>query len=110
MKFTAHIYRKLMTANQQLDIIKRALYWAHSNAKLVAYKTLCLPHLEYSAAAWESSSKRNISDIEQLQEQAVRFIACIIGRNGVDEAQTRTYPTTQKKEKPAVKTFNAYFC
>ena len=45
MKFTAHIQRKLMTANQQLDIIKRALYWAPTNAKLLAYKTLCLSHL-----------------------------------------------------------------
>ena len=26
MKFTIHIYRNLMTANQQLGIIKRALY------------------------------------------------------------------------------------
>ena len=51
MKFTAHIQRKLMTANQQLSIIKRALYWASTNAKLLAYKTLCLPHLEYAAAA-----------------------------------------------------------
>ena len=40
MKFTAHIQRKLMTANQQLGIIKRALYWAPTNAKLLAYKTL----------------------------------------------------------------------
>ena len=40
MKFTAHIQRKLMTANQQLGIIKRALYWALTNAKLLAYKSL----------------------------------------------------------------------
>ena len=66
MKFTAHIPRKLMTANQQLGIIKRALllYWALTNAKLFAYKTLCLPHLEYyAAAAWDPSSKKDISDI-----------------------------------------------
>ena len=71
MKFTAHIQRKLMTANQQLGIIKRALYWAPTNEKLLPYKTLCLPFLEYAAAAWDSSSKKDISDIEQLQDQAV---------------------------------------
>ena len=43
MKFTAHIHRKLMTENQQLSIIKRALYWAPTNDKRLAYKTLCLP-------------------------------------------------------------------
>ena len=40
MKFTAHIHRKLITANQQLGVIKRAPYWASTNAKLLAYKTL----------------------------------------------------------------------
>ena len=35
MKFTAHIQRKLITANQQLGIIKRALHWAPTNAKLI---------------------------------------------------------------------------
>ena len=37
MKFTAHIHRKLMTANLQLGIIKRALCWAPTNVKLLAY-------------------------------------------------------------------------
>ena len=78
-----------MTANQQLGIIKRALYWASINAKLLAYKTLCLPHLEYAAAAWDPSSKKDISDIEQLQDQAVLFTAGIKGRDGVENANTR---------------------
>ena len=60
MKFTAHIQRKLMTASQQLGIIKRVLYWAPTNAKLLTYKSLCLPHPEYAAAAWDPSSKKNI--------------------------------------------------
>ena len=55
-----------MTANQQLGIIKRALYWAPTNTKLLAYKTPSLPHLEYAAASWDPSSKKDISDIEQL--------------------------------------------
>ena len=93
MKFTAHIQRTLMTANQKLGIIKRALYWAPTNAKLLAYKTLCLPHFGYAAAAWDPSNKKDISDIEQLQDQAVRFIAGIRGRDGVEDA--KTYSTTQ---------------
>ena len=78
-----------MSANQQLGIIKRALYWAPTNARLLAYKTLCLPHFEYAAAAWNPSSKKDISDIEQLQDQAVRFIAGIKRKNGVEDAKTR---------------------
>ena len=36
-----------------------ALYWAPTNSKLLAYKTFCLPHIEYAAAAWNSSSKKD---------------------------------------------------
>ena len=49
-------------------------------------------HLKKAAAAcWDpsSSSKKDISDIEQLQDQAVRFIAGIKGRDGVKNAKTR---------------------
>ena len=68
LKFTAYIHRKRTTANQQLGIIKRALYWAPTNAKLLANKTLCLPHLKYTAAAWDPSHRKDRSDIEQLQD------------------------------------------
>ena len=34
---------------------------------------LCLLRLEYAAAAWDPSSKKYISDIEQLQDRAVRL-------------------------------------
>ena len=50
---------------------------------------LCLPHLEYAAAAWDPSSSKNISKIEQLQDQPVRFIPGIKGRDGVQDAKTR---------------------
>ena len=50
---------------------------------------LCLLRLEYAAAAWDPSSKKDISDIEQLQDdQAVRFISGIKGRDGVEDAKT----------------------
>ena len=78
-----------MTANEQLKIIKIALYWAPTNAKLLAYKTLCLPHIEYAAAAWDPSSKKDILLDIELQNQAARFIAGIKERDGVEDAKTR---------------------
>ena len=51
MKFTTHIHSKLMAEKQQLGMIKRALYWAPTNAKLLAYKIFCLPYLDYAASA-----------------------------------------------------------
>ena len=89
MKFTAHIYRKRMTANQQFDLINWALQWAPTNAKLLAYKTLCLLRLEYAAASWDPSSRKYVSDIEQLQDQAFRFVAGTKGKDDVEDAKTR---------------------
>ena len=50
LRFDTHINTKIGKARQRLDRIKRALHWAHKPVKLLAYKTLCSPHLEYAAA------------------------------------------------------------
>ena len=77
LKLNKHIEVKITTAKRQLGLIKRALYWAPQSAKLLAYKSLCMPHLEYAAAAWDTSNKGEIVSLEQVQNQAVRFIAGI---------------------------------
>ena len=74
-------------------MIKRSLYWVLTNVKLLAYKSLCLSHLDYAATAWDPSSRKEMSDIEQLQDQAVRFIAGIKGRDGVEDAKTKGDPS-----------------
>ena len=76
---------------------------------MLAYKILCLPHLKYAASARDLSSRKDILDIEQLQNQTVRFIPGIKGRDGVEAAKSRTFSAAQK-EKPAVESFDAHFC
>ena len=77
-----------MTANQQLGIIKRVLYWAPINSKLLAYKTLPSSSWVCSSCLGPKQQERHIRH-EQLQDQAVRFIAGIKGRDGVEDAKTR---------------------
>ena len=50
---------------------------------------LCLPQLGYAAAAWDPSSRKDIPEIEQFQDQAVQFIAGIKRRDDVEDAKTR---------------------
>ena len=69
-------------------MIKRALFWAPQGAKLLAYKSLCTPYLEY-AAAWYKSNKGEIAGLEQVQNQAVRFIAGLKGTRGISEAMAK---------------------
>ena len=68
MKFTAPIHKKTYDS-ETATWIKRALYWAPTNAKLLAYKTLCLPYLEHAdqliKAAGKISKTLTNSNIEQ---------------------------------------------
>ena len=50
-----------------------------TKTKLIAYKTLCRPLLEYSSAAWDPYLKKNIDSLEMVQNRAVRFIAGLKG-------------------------------
>lgn len=59
--FTKHIEGKITNAQKQFGMVKHALYFAPQKVKLLAYQTLCLPHLEYAAAARNPSGKRNIA-------------------------------------------------
>lgn len=88
-KFDTHINNKIMTAKKQLGMIKRALYWAPQHARLIAYKALCLPHLEYACAAWDPVSKKIICELENVQVDAIRFICNIRGRTDVKLAMEK---------------------
>ena len=70
-------------------MIKPAPFWAPQRAKLLAYKSLCMPHLEYAAAAWDASNKEEITGLEQVQNQGVRFIAGFKGTRGISEAMAK---------------------
>ena len=69
-------------------MIKSTLFWAPQRLMLLAYKSLCMPHLEY-AAAWDTSNNGEITGLEQVQNQAVRFIAGLQGTRGISEAMTK---------------------
>ena len=44
------------------------------NLKSLAYKTLVLPLLEYSLAAWDPFTKENIKKLEMIQRGAARYV------------------------------------
>jgi len=56
---------------------------------LIAYKVLCLPHLEYDSAAWDPTCKKEISGLEKIQVYAVRFIANIKGHEDGESAMKK---------------------
>ena len=55
LKFNTHIQNKVSKTNRQLGMIKRALHNAPEQARLLAYTSLCRPHMEYAASVWNPS-------------------------------------------------------
>lgn len=67
----AHIKKKAM---KKLGYLRRTLARSTSNIKLLAYKTYIRPLLEYATVVWGPYTQSNISEIENIQRKAVRFI------------------------------------
>ena len=79
LQLTNHIDTKVTEAKRILGPIKRTLHNAPKKAKLLAYKSLCRPKVEYAATLWDPYNKGPIHDIEIVQNQAIRLIMNIKG-------------------------------
>jgi len=55
LKFTNHIRTKIVKARRQLGLNKRAPHNAPTDARLLAYTSLCRPHIEYATFVWDTS-------------------------------------------------------
>lgn len=52
---------------------------------MLAYKTLIRPMLEYAVIIWDPFTKRNINQLEKVQNKGLRFIYNSYGRTSVSE-------------------------
>ena len=89
LKFNTHIQNKISKANRQLGMIKRALHHAPEKARLLAYTSLCRPHVEYAASVWDTPITKLVQDIEMVQNKAIRYISGIKGRESITAAREK---------------------
>jgi hypothetical protein len=78
LSWTPHIQNKVKKALQIL--LKRSISLAPKDCKLLAYKSLVRPILEYGCQVWDPYKKADINLIESVQRKAVRFVFNVKGR------------------------------
>ena len=57
-----------------LNLCRRNLHICDQHTKVISYKTIIRPHLDYASTAWNPYTARNIDNIESVQRRAARFI------------------------------------
>lgn len=69
-----HIDSITRKASARLGFLRRSLKLAPPKLKLLSYKSLVRPLLEYADVIWDPSTASNIYSLEKIQRKAVRFI------------------------------------
>ena len=84
-----HIVKKQPEAMQTLGILKRNLHSAPTKVKLIAYKTLCRPRMEFAVEVWDPTANKYIQMLEIVQNKAARFLSNLKRREGVTNKKER---------------------
>jgi hypothetical protein len=76
LKWDLHVNKCINRANQRLGLVKRTLgYSCHSDIKLLCYKSLIRPLLEFSTQVWNILNTRNLyKKLESVQRRASKYI------------------------------------
>ena len=78
-----HIIKKHSEAVQTLGMLRRNMSSAPPKIKLIAYKTLCRPKMEFAFEVWNPSKKNYVQLLEMVQNKAMCFISNLREREGV---------------------------
>ena len=69
LRWDTHIYGITTKAYNVFGLAKHTLYNAPIKVKLVAYKTLCRPFVEYACEAWDPHTKKLTEHLELFQNE-----------------------------------------
>lgn len=74
LSWQTHIDHITSDANRMLGFLRRNFALASADIKLVLYKTLVRPKLEYASSIWDPHINSLLHDIEAIQNRSARFI------------------------------------
>lgn len=98
LTWNKHLEYVVANANRKLFFLRRALKLSTPTVRLLAYKAVILPILDYACVIWDPFTKPSINKIEMVQRKAARFIYNSFGRTSVTELLTKAnlLPITQR--------------
>ena len=73
LRWNTHVSSVRAKANRALGFLRRNLSRCNTNIKILAYKTLVRPHLEYCDTVWDPHTYTNIRKLESTQNKAARW-------------------------------------
>ena len=76
LSWNNHINNIVKLANSVIvmGLVKRNLYSALKETKILAYQSIVRPTIEYAASIWDPFTTKNISKVEKIQRSAARFV------------------------------------
>ena len=73
LSFNNHITEICSKANRALTMLMRNLKKAKRKTRILAYKTICRPKLEYASQVWSPHLQKHINCIEAINRRAFRW-------------------------------------
>ena len=89
LKWKTHITNMVAKANRTLGMVKRGLRSATVKSKLVAYKTVVKPLLEYASQVWSPHNVYLKNNIERVQRDAVKWIYFLKHRESITDCMSK---------------------
>ena len=74
LKWNDHCQYVVSKATRCLNRLRRVMYGCTQEAKVIAYKALVRPYLEYACAVWAPYTAHDIDLLESVQNRAARWI------------------------------------
>jgi hypothetical protein len=74
LKWNTQVSKVTAKANRSLGMVKRHLKQAPKKTKLIAFKTMVKPILEYACQVWSPHTVGLTNTIEKVQNNALRWI------------------------------------
>lgn len=103
LKWSKHIDNICSNARRKLGLLRRKLYEAPNELRKLAYSTIVRPAIEYASIVWDPYTKKDIGQLDKIQNVALRFIYRRFNRfdSPTDMLRLSNLPTLTQRRKIA---------